>query len=247
MPVSLVTDAFRDEAARLSAALAGQPAAAFARPSPCPPWTVADLLWHVSTAAGRVSGMLAAPEPAAGPGEDLTDAVGYYRPDRRFSAEVNAGRVSAARDGAAGRSPADLLAGLDRAWRGAWADAAAAPPGRRVRTRHGDLMLAEEFMRTRVLELAVHGLDLAAGLDCPPWLTVPAAGVVAGLLLPAGPAGGAQGSAGASTADSTAAALRERLSWDRATLVAKLTGRAALTPAEEAVVAGQGIRRLALG
>ncbi len=187
MPVSLVIDAFRDEAARLSAALAEQSPAAFARPSLCPPWTVAELLWHVSTAAGRVSGMLAAPEPEAGPGEDLTGAVGYYRPDQRFSAATNADRVAVAQHGAAGQSPADLVAGFDGAWRGAYADAAAAPPGRRVRTRHGDLMLLAEFMRTRVLEVAVHGLDLAAGLGCPPWLTVPAAEVVADLALPAGP------------------------------------------------------------
>jgi len=33
-----------------------------------------------------------------------------------------------------------------------------------VLTRHGDVMLLTEFMRTRVLELAVHGLDLAAGV-----------------------------------------------------------------------------------
>jgi uncharacterized protein (TIGR03083 family) len=238
MPDSLVVDAFRDEAARLSAALAEQSPAAFARPSPCPPWSVADLLWHVSTAAGRVSGMLAAPEPEAGPGEDLTEAVAYYRPDRRFSAATNADRVATARRGAAGQSPADLVAGFDRAWRAAWADVTAAPPGRRVRTRHGDLMLLAEFMRTRVLEVAVHGLDLAAGLDCPPWLTVPAADVVADLVLPAGPAG--RGAAAAT-------ALGQRLSWDRATLVAKVTGRAALTPAERAAADELGIRWLALG
>jgi hypothetical protein len=40
-----------------------------------------------------------------------------------------------------------------------------------VRTRHGDVMLLTEFMRTRVLELAVHGLDLATGLGRDPWLT----------------------------------------------------------------------------
>jgi hypothetical protein len=99
-------------------------------------------------------------------------------------------------------------------------------------------MLLAEFMRTRVLEVAVHGLDLAAGLDCPPWLTVPAAEVVADLVLPAGPAGGGA---------AAAMVLRERLSWDRATLVAKLTGRAGLTEAERAAVDEQGIRWLALG
>ncbi len=47
-----------------------------------------------------------------------------------------------------------------------------------MRTRHGDTMLVTEFMRTRVLELAVHGLDLAASAGQAPWLTGAAAGVV---------------------------------------------------------------------
>ena len=237
-----VLDAFAAEAQSLAAALAGESPAAFGRPSPCPPWTVAELFWHVTTAAGRVSGMLAEPEPepepepgtgdprAGGPG--LVSAAGYYQPDQRFSAATNADRIGSAQRGSAGLGPAELRAEFDRAWPLAWAAARDARPGRRVRTRHGDLMLLTEFMRSRVLELAVHGLDLAAGTGRDPWLTDLAAGVVQDLILP-GP-GGAE------------ALLRTQLGWDRVTLIAKATGRRPLTAVERAAVQAAGVRWLAL-
>ena len=48
--------------------------------------------------------------------------------------------------------------------------------GRIVQTRHGDAMLLTDFLTTRVVELAVHGLDVADVLEQQPWLTAPAAG-----------------------------------------------------------------------
>jgi uncharacterized protein (TIGR03083 family) len=232
-----VLDAFAAEAQSLAAAMAREPAATLGAPSRCPPWTVGELFWHVATAAGRVGGMLAEPEPEPGEpgrrGQGLVSAAGYYRPDRRFSAATNADRIATAQRGAAGLGPDDLRAAFDRGWRSTLAGAAAAAPGRRVRTRHGDLMLVTEFLRTRVLELAVHGLDLAAGVGRGPWLTEPAAGVVEELILPG--------------QDGAAAALRQRLGWDRAVLLAKATGRSPLTAAERRAVENAGLRWLALG
>jgi uncharacterized protein (TIGR03083 family) len=240
-----VLDAFAAEAQSLASAMAGEPAAVFGAPSPCPPWTVGELFWHVANAADRVGRMLAEPEPepepepeagAAGRGrgdERLVSAAGYYQPDRRFSAVTNADRIATAQRGAAGLDPAGLQAAFDRAWRSTLAAAAVAPPGRRVRTRHGDLMLLTDFMRTRVLELAVHGLDLAAGVGQEPWLTGAAAGVVEELIL------AGQGHA--------AAVLAQQLGWDRAVLIAKATGRSPLTAAERRTVQDSGIRWLALG
>ena len=133
---------------------------------------------------GRLPGMLAAPEPA---GPDLVSAAGYYRADPRFSAATNAERIQSARRGAAALAgPAARASDFDEARRQAEAAVRDAPPGRVVRTRHGDRMLLTEFLRTRVLELAVHGLDLAAALDRAPWMTARAAQVTGDLLLPAG-------------------------------------------------------------
>lgn len=230
MTDSSVRDALRAEAEGLAAAVAGEPAAAFARPSPCPPWTVGGLLYHVRTGVARISRMLAEPEPAMGAGE-LVSAAGYFSPDHRFSPATNADRIASARRGAAGLPTGELAADFEHAWQESWAAVQAARPGRVVRTRHGDLMLLTEFLRTRVLELAVHGLDLAASLDRDPWLTPEAADVVADLVLP----------------DGSAADVAGRLAWDRVTLIAKLTGRHPLTPAESAVIEAEHIHWLALG
>ena len=173
-------------------------------------------------------GMLGEPEPPPGP---VILAVGYYRPDQRFSAAVNDDRIAAAQRAARAAGPAPVLArDVDQAWRDAWALMRGAPQDRRVRTRHGDRMLLTEFLRTRVLELAVHGLDLAAGLDRPPWLTGAAAAVVEELLLPAG-----------------SARLREETGWDRPTLIAMATGRLPFRPIDRALMERHGLRRIALG
>lgn len=76
----------------------------------------------------------------------------------------------------------------------------------------------------------MHGLDLAAGLDRPPWLTDAAAAVVEELMLPAG-----------------SARLREEAGWDRPTLVAMATGRLPFRPSDAALMERHGWRPLALG
>ena len=225
-----VRAALRAEAEGLAAAVASEPPAAFARPSPCPPWTVGDLLYHVRTGVARLSHMLAEPEPTAD-AEGLVTAAGYFSPDHRFSPATNADRVASAQHGAAGLPAEAMAADFERAWLEARAAVQAAPPDRVVRTRHGDLMLLTDFLRTRVVELAVHGLDLAIGLDRDPWLTPEAASVVADLVLP----------------DGSATGLRQRLAWDHATLIAKVTGRQSLTPAESEVIQAEHIHWLALG
>ena len=229
MPDSPAGRAFLAEADRLSSAVSAETGAAFARPSPCPPWTAGELLCHVTGAVGRLSHMLTGPEPdRAG---QLVSALGYYRPDHRFSPDSNADRIATAQRGAARVAAGELAADFARARREAWALVRAAPPGRVVRTRHGDLMLLTEFLRTRVVELAAHGLDLATALNRDPWLTAEAAAVIEDLVLPPG----------------AAPVIRERLGWDGATLIAALTRRRPLTAAESGLLAAHGVRWLALG
>jgi uncharacterized protein (TIGR03083 family) len=221
-------DAFGAEAGRLSEQVLGADEAAFARVSPCPPWSVAELLYHVRIGAGRLAGMLAEPEPADGP---LISAVGYFRAGERFSPAVNDDRIAAAQRGAAALGAGAAVArDFDRAWRESWAQVQQAAQARVVRTRHGDRMLLTEYLRTRVLELAVHGLDLAAGLDRPPWVTEAAAHVVTQLFLPAGALSRLLGESG----------------WDQLTLIAKATGRLPLTQAEATLTERHNLRRLRL-
>jgi uncharacterized protein (TIGR03083 family) len=228
MTPEMILEAFGAESARLSEVVAGADDAAFARPSPCAPWTVAELVYHVRMTMGRLPGMLAAPEPV---GSGLVSATAYYRADQRFSAATNAGRIQSAQHGAAALPGAAARArDFAQARQHAWALLQAAPPGRVVQTRHGDRMLLTEFLRTRVLELAVHGLDLAAALERQPWMTPLAAHVTEGLLLPS----------------AAAARLRAQTGWDQATLIAKLTGRRPVTAAEGQLIQSLGIQWIAL-
>jgi uncharacterized protein (TIGR03083 family) len=221
-------DAFGAEAGRLSEQVLGADETAFARGSRCRPWSVGELLYHVRIGAGRLPGMLAEPEPADGP---LVSAAGYFRPGERFSPAVNDDRIAAAQRGAAALGTGAAVArDFDRAWRESWAKVRQAGQARVVRTRHGDRMLLTEFLRTRVLELAVHGLDLAAGLGRPPWMTDAAARVVADLLLPAG----------------AIARLLDESGWDQVTLIAKATGRLPLTLADATLIERHNPRRLCL-
>lgn len=227
MPNSQVADAFAAEASELVRVAASLTDADLARPSPCPPWTVGELLCHVLVAVRRTSEV----QPDSGPGE-LVTASGYYKPDQRFSAAVNAARIDTASALASSMGgPAAISAALGAAWREAQAVLLAAPQDLAVRTRHGDPMLLTEFARTRVVELAVHGLDLATGLGRPPWMTAQAADVVEDLIVPGGAGPG----------------LRAALGCDQTGLIARLTGRMPLTDAQAELLREHRITRLPFG
>ncbi|EEP70630.1 hypothetical protein MCAG_00957 [Micromonospora sp. ATCC 39149] len=219
-----VRAAFRDECAALGVVLRGLTPADLSRPTDCPPWAVRDLIAHVRTGAGRLTGMLAAPAP---PRAEV-DAAGYFGA-AKFTPQVDRARVdSARRQAGEATDPVEVAAGFDRAWRAADAAVAHQPLDRVVRTRHGDPMALTEFLVTRVVEVGVHGLDLAAALGREPWLTPTAAEVVTALLT-----GGR--------------AVPPELGWDRLAVVRKATGRASLTDRERAVIGAAGVRLLAFG
>jgi hypothetical protein len=92
-------------------------------------------------------------------------------------------------------------------------------------------MLLIDFARTRVVELGLHGIDLARGLARPPWLTSEAADVLEDLLLPA----------------SGSSQLCDDLACDRVGLIARLAGRVRLSRAEQQVLRDADIPRLAFG
>jgi uncharacterized protein (TIGR03083 family) len=229
MPVGEVAAALAAEAAALCAAIAGLTAADLDRASPCPPWTAGELACHVIIGAGRIAQTVGGPDD---PAASLITTVGYYRADERFSSGVNAERIDAARNLARQLGGPDTIrCELMRASAESVGLLARASADRAVRTRHGDWMLLTDFARTRVVELGLHGLDLAIALERTPWLTGGAATVLEELLLPAG----------------NAARLRAELGCDRAGVIALLTGRADPDPDQAAVLASAGAVRLALG
>ncbi|MFI8293459.1 maleylpyruvate isomerase family mycothiol-dependent enzyme [Streptomyces sp. NPDC085614] len=222
-----VLEAFRLECAALTAAVAGLSEAGWNLPTRCTPWTVRDLLGHVCVVIDWLPAMLGAPAP----GEAEISAVEYYRPDDRFSPRTNGKRIALAQDRAA--VPADGAAVAEdfaATWRRVERLCRVQPSGRTVRTRHGDAMLLSEFLLTRVVEVAVHGLDLADALGREAWLSPAAGDAVTELLL---------------GAEHTTAA--GELEWSRPRFLRKATGREPLNEAEAAQVERLGIRWLALG
>ncbi|WP_234439998.1 maleylpyruvate isomerase family mycothiol-dependent enzyme [Streptomyces bicolor] len=207
--------------------MSGVSQAEWSLPTRCAPWTVSELLAHVRVVIAWLPGMLAAPAPL----HAEVSAVEYYRPDERFAPETNAARIALAQDHAAEQlSGAALAQTFDATWQEADRLCRVAPDGRVVRTRHGDPMLLSEFLLTRVVEVAVHGLDLADALGREPWITPQAADVVQDLLL----------------GQDSSAAL-EKLGWSQLHFLRKATGRDPMTREEAAEVNRLGIRWLTLG
>ncbi|NYH50919.1 hypothetical protein HNR06_000508 [Nocardiopsis arvandica] len=205
-----------------------------ALPTRCVPWDVAALAAHTVGALHRVLVMLDADAPeGAGP---LVSAAGYYAPDVRFSPEVNADRVASAVRAARGAGPGEPGRVLGVSWGKLAARLAVEPVDRVVVTRHGDPMLLTDFLVTRVVELGVHGLDLADALGRDPWCAEEALAVVVRLLF--------GGSDGGAVERVLPGALSDRAGGLAA--VRAVTGRSGSDAGRDALEAA-GVRFLALG
>ena len=227
MTSSRALDAFRLEAEGLSRAVAGLSDDEWDLPTRCEPWTVRELLGHVRVAIAWLPGMLT----AAAPGRAEISAVEYYRPGDRFAARANAARIGFAQDYAAAQgSGTALVEDFTATWQLVDRLCGAERADRVVRTRHGDAMLLSQFLVTRVVELAVHGLDLADALGRAPWLTGQAGDVVLELQL----------------GTDWRTAVRE-LGWDRLGFLRRATGRQPLEAADVARADRLGVRWLTLG
>lgn len=149
----------------------------FAAPTRLPAWNVAQLVAHVWRDLDRVRAGLAAPPP--GPAD--TDAVTYWRSydprDRGPSIAEHAVEIAAGFD-----SGAELVADLRRVAAES-TDAARGVPDERVVATWGPAIRLDELLATRVLELAIHGLDLADAVGREPWLTASAAALTRAILV----------------------------------------------------------------
>ncbi|WP_017591611.1 maleylpyruvate isomerase N-terminal domain-containing protein [Nocardiopsis potens] len=150
------------------------------RPTRCAPWDVAALAEHTVGAVHRLAVVL----DGAAPARAEVSALGYYSPDVRFSDRVNRERVDSAMHAAALRAdPGEPGRALEAVWLEVEPRLLSAPAGRTVLTRHGDAMLLDDFLVTRVVELLLHGLDLADALERGPWTTAGALAIVERLLF----------------------------------------------------------------
>ena len=175
----MILDALTAEADELRNGFLGLDDEAYDRPTGCEPWTVKDLLAHVLVACRRIPVMLAGPTPARAE----VSALEYFHGDK-LGGDVDRERVEAAqRDARWFQSGYQIVDAIVDAVGESVRLVRAEPEDRLVYTRWGEAMALMEYVKTRVFELAVHGLDLAYALDREPWMTSGAAQVTADVLL----------------------------------------------------------------
>ncbi len=122
------------------------------RDTRCPPLTVAELVAHVTRGLRwlKITGDEAKGDPT-------TDRVAWWRYDPD---EVGERVVQGAIESARGRTPEELVS----AWReerdAAFEALRTVPPGRVVGADDGPRILVADLAATRVLELAVHTMDI---------------------------------------------------------------------------------------
>ena len=220
-----VVDAFELECEAMGLALARVAEPDWDRVTRCEPWSVRELLGHVCVVLGWVEGMLAAEAPERAE----ISAAGYYRPDHRFDEAANAARIALGRERVAAVPVDSLAAEFTKVWRDVSSRVRQERDARVVRTRHGDAMLLTDFLLTRIVEVAIHGLDLADALEHEPWLTSSAADLVLELLIGEG-------------ADCVGG-----LGWSPVQVLRKATGREPLSAEESEQFSELGIHWLALG
>lgn len=208
-PMGGLLAALREECEHLSEVVLDLTEDQFHRSTRCAAWDVNGLLAHLFRETQRISTALAQP-PA--PRVDA-DAISYWR---RYDPVTNARRtVERVRQVVtAYGSGVKLAMAFDQAWRTALDAAARTDPARPTRSWE-PLLAFEEFLKTRLVELTVHGLDLAHALGRSPWASQQGLRVTRAVLL------GLLG-----------APLPDGLPWDDITLAEKGTGRQPLSSFE---------------
>ena len=175
--MSEVVDVLAGECEAFGHVLEGLSEAQFALPTRCPPWDVKDLVAHMWRNLFRI--------PTALDGEPLdaadTDSVTYWR--AYDPADDSPMIAQHAQETAAEHATgAKLAQSFDELWRSAVARARAEDPARVIASWWGPRLRLDEFLKTRVLETVVHGVDMTTALGTDPVATDAGTGVVVDIL-----------------------------------------------------------------
>jgi len=170
-------EALRAESRRISSVAADLSEDRFAILTRLPPWTIKDLLAHLYVVMDEVNTGLAGFPPAVVDG----DSVSYWRSyDPAEDAPQTAARAT---ELAATYATGAELAAAWEALRARTIAAVTPKDGTRPIATGGPVLTLDEFLKTRVLEVTVHGLDLAAALGQPAWATAPALAITREILV----------------------------------------------------------------
>jgi uncharacterized protein (TIGR03083 family) len=207
-------EAFEEEARALEAVVDGLPADEFSRPTNCPPWSVKELVVHIAICLPPPGALV---EAISGP--TLIEPADYYRRPERGTTEYHAGIAEAAQEAAA-QLPAGATAAamLRDRWRSILDEWKTSDPELVVELRAGAMRLPD-YIVTRVISNAAHGLDLAISLGRPPWTTRAALVLMCPVFV-----------------SLFGEVPPDELDWDDQALFARATGRVALTSEDRAAL-----------
>lgn len=171
--------ALEEESRALSTVLSAIDDQDFERSTNCPPWNLRDLVVHIADSL-----RLPAAWPSASADVPLKSAADYYRRDERNTAayrqrnvedaQQSARRLPAAADAASYLGQAaflviERLEGQDLR--------------RLVKVPKVGAMRLSDYVATRVMSVAAHGLDVAITLERTSWTTPPALATARGILV----------------------------------------------------------------
>ncbi len=188
MPAVTEIQAIFLDAVASTGPLLGEPALVkqFDGPSALAEFSVRGLTGHLLRAVTSVEGYLDRPEPDRA-GTEAVSAAEYYATVIGDESDINSDVQRAVRQRGLEAAPDD-----PQEFPAVWAAAAerlsgrlATEPPDRLMQVYGDLVLTlDDYLVTRLVELVVHGDDLAASLGVPPpQLNAAATGLVSGTLV----------------------------------------------------------------
>jgi uncharacterized protein (TIGR03083 family) len=210
--------ALHDESRALSTVLRQVDPGDFDRRTNCPPWNLNELVVHIAMSIHLGDDdELPAATPLSGV---MMTAADYYRRPERDTADYRQSNVDQTREAAG-----DVLAGgtaahwFDEVSRDTVLRLSRLDLGRLVQIPSCGPMKLADWVSTRVMSVAAHGLDVALTLGLEPWTTRPALDITSSVLI-----------------SLLGTEPPAQLGWDDRTLLAAGTGRRALTSAERAVL-----------
>ena len=206
--------ALRQETRALSTVLHELNPAQFTQPTNCPPWNLQELIVHMAASIA-----IRSPFPTAEPQSVLASAADYYRRPERDTPAYRQRNVDQTqqltRTVLADATPARWFDQISRDTLATLSDdldRAVLIPGR------GAMRLAD-WVVTRVISIAAHGLDVAITLDRQPWTTGSALTIIRPVFV-----------------DLLGAEPPPSLQWDDQALLASATGRRTLTDPERVLL-----------
>jgi uncharacterized protein (TIGR03083 family) len=170
-------EALKGECELVSQLVLGLPEEDFAKPTRLPEWNVKELLGHMTRGVDRINVFLDEPPAAAAD----TDSVSYWtRYDPVTDSPDTAERAKAVAAGY--ESGQHLAAAWDETWRRAAGRAGTVDRERPVQVSWGPALTLDEYVKTRVLEITVHRMDLESALGLKGWGTDAAISIVDEIL-----------------------------------------------------------------